>query len=118
MDIFTDPTISPLKQLKKTCYWNTYAQSGNLAFFPDCYAFKTNNTFRFRGIIANMRVYRNSQCNAFIGTNKDYYIEIHFDKKCLGYITEELVGLEGYGAIKSIEPLIIECKYTNQLSGF
>ena len=118
MDIFTDPSISPLKQLKKTGYWNTYAQSGNLAFFPDCYAFKTNNTFRFRGIIANMRIYRNSQCNAFIGTNKDYYIEIHFHKKCLGYITQELVGLEGSGTIKSIEPLIIECKYTNQITGF
>jgi hypothetical protein len=43
---------------------------------------------------------------------------VHFPKKCLGYIIQDIIGIEGYGVIKTEEPLIIECKFDNQLNAF
>ena len=117
-EILKNYNISSIKQLKKTGYWNTTSLLGEINFFPDCYGFKTKDKFRFRGIIANLRVYRNFQCNAFIGVGIGKYIEIHFPKKCLGYMTQEMIGIEGYGSVKTEEPLIIECKFENQLNAF
>ncbi len=117
-EILKNYNISSIKQLKKTGYWNTTSLLGEINFFPDCYGFKTKDKFRFRGIIANLRVYRNFQCNAFIGIGIGKYIEIHFPKKCLGYMTQEMIGIEGYGSVKTEEPLIIECKFENQLNAF
>jgi len=116
--ILINNDVSPIKQLKKTGYWNTTSLLGDVNFFPDCYGFKAKDKFRFRGIIANLRVYRNLQCNAFIGVGQGIYIEVHFPKKCLGYIIQDIIGIEGYGVIKTEEPLIIECKFDNQLNAF
>ena len=33
-------------------------------------------------------------------------------------MTQEMIGIEGYGSVKTEEPLIIECKFENQLNAF
>ena len=39
--ILINNDVSPIKQLKKTGYWNTTSLLGDVNFFPDCYSFNS-----------------------------------------------------------------------------
>ena len=116
-NILTNNNIAPDIQLRKTGYWNL-PDTLNTPFFPDCYGFKKDNTFIFRGILANLRIYRNFQCNAFLGIGEGKYIEVHFPKKCIGSIASNIIGLKGTGKFKIDNPIIIECRFQNQIEAF
>ena len=101
--------IHPIEQLKKTGFWNTNITSD--IFFPECYGFETNQTYKFRGIIASIRVYRSHSAIIYLGIDTGVYIDIHISSKLLHFIKKDSIGIKGSGRIKNTNPLIIQAEY-------
>ena len=66
---------TPLIQLQKYGYWNMEDDT----FFPDCYGFKSNGFYHFRGLIASSRTIRFGKKRTlvlFVGVGRQKYVEI------------------------------------------
>ena len=109
---------SQVDELKSTGFWDIPTPPGEPQFFPNCFGFRQGDQFRFRGIIANMRVYRNHYCMIYLGIADGKYVEVQFPKKMLGRIKENMVGIQGHGILTSIEPIIIDCEKKGRVAGF
>lgn len=109
---------SQVDELKSTGFWDIPTPPGEPQFFPNCFGFRQGDQYRFRGVIANMRVYRNHYCMIYLGIGDGKYIEAQFPKKMLGRIKENMVGLQGHGILVSNEPIIIDCEKKGRVSGF
>jgi len=88
------------EQLQQYGYWDMKTDD----FYPDCYCFKNEDKYYFKGIIATSRILRGGKyIIIFLGVEKGKYIELKvmLDKI---YLTNK-VGIKGHG--KMIDKVII-----------
>ena len=108
--------LTDVEQLRKTGVWNFTPKTP--LFIDGCYGFLSKKMYRFRGIIASVRVYSNYNCNIFLCVGPGKYIEVHFSKNLYVTLSSDKVGLCGCGIIKNSNPLVIQCGKFAKLYSF
>lgn len=109
----TKTDTNNFEQLQKTGCW--IIDENPKIFYPNCYCFQSNNSTRFRGIIASSRMlsYGNkSKLALFIGYGNGKYIDIIVEGK--NYYNNKKVIISGFGdKITRYNSDIINCKSKN-----
>ena len=98
--------LSDVEQLRKTGVWNFTPKAP--LFIDGCYGFLSKKMYRFRGIIASVRVYSNYNCNIFLCVGPGKYIEVHFSKNLYVTLSSDK-GFMWMWNNKKFNPLVIQC---------
>ena len=100
----------PIEQLRKYGYWKMIDDQ----FYKNCYCFKNNGEFIFRGLVASSRLInfgKYKKLILFIGVDKQSYKEIIVNEPF--FFNNLKVIIKGKGKIINELYQTIECKGTD-----